>query len=211
VPSDRSEDNHIVNKEISDENTQTQYIYEGDTYTFEGAISPVGSSDHIYWKSTDESVATVDEDGVVTGVGEGTAVLEMYVGATQESAFAQDMLDSVKLRTIARPGVKSIELTDSNTVVITFTQPVEKSSVVSGTALSANISILPVEKDGKQGKDLGTCTAVLNPKGKVLTVVTENEFSGAYEFILSDQIVTEEKVAIASYDKVKKVTVALED
>jgi hypothetical protein len=212
VPSDRSEDNHIVNKEISDENTQTQYIYEGDTYEFEGAVSPVGSSDHIYWKSTDESVFTVDEDGVVTGVGEGAAVLEMYVGATQESAFAQDMLDSVKIRTIARPGVKSVELSDTNTLVITFTQAVEKSTVVSGTGLSSNISILPVEKDGKTGKELGSCLAVLNTKGKVLTVITENEFSGAYEFIISDQIMTAEgNVAIAAYDKVKKVTVALED
>ncbi len=211
VPSDRSEDNHIINKSISDEKTQTQYIYQGDTYTFEGAISPAGSSDNIYWKSTDEAVFTVDSEGVATAVGEGAAELEMYVGATEESAFAQEKLDSVKIRTIARPGVKSITLSDEKTLVITFTHAIERSTVVSGAGLATSVSIIPVEKDGKTGKDLGSCLALLNSKNKELTIITENEFSGAYRFIVTEDVMTEENVAIAAYDETKKVVVALED
>jgi len=209
VPSDRSEDNHIVNKSINNETTQEQYIYQGDTYTFEGAISPIGSSDSIYWKSTDESVFTVDAGGEVKAVGEGAAVLEMYVGSSEESAFARDALDTIKIRTIARPSVKSIQLKDdANTLVINFTHPVAKSTVVSGSALSGNISILPAQYDGRQGKDLGKISAVLNEK--TLIVMTENEFSGAYQFVITGAVTTEDGVALAPYDEMKKVVVSLE-
>lgn len=208
VPSDRSEDNRIVNKEISDEKTQTMYIYQGDTYTVEGAISPIGSSDSIFWKSTDESVFTVDHEGVVTAVGEGAAVLEMYVGATEESALAQEKLDSLKIRTIARPSVKSVQLSDANTLVITFTHAVAKSSVVSGTSLTTNVSIIPTKKDDKEGRDLGDIYAVLT--GKTLVITTKNEFSGVYQIIVSDEIVTTDQVRLAAYDEVKKVVLSLE-
>lgn len=208
IPSDRSEDNCITNKVINDENTQTQYIYEGESYPFEGAISPVGSSDNIYWKSTDESIFTVDEKGVVTGVEEGAAVLEMYVGATEESALARDKLDSMKIRIIARPKVKSIQLTDANTLAITFTQSVTKSTVVSGSGLTENISIIPTKKDDREGRDLGKIYAVLN--GKTLIVTTENEFSGVYQFIVTSDVTTTEQINIAPYDEIKKVILSLE-
>lgn len=208
VPSDRSEDNCITNKVITDENTQTQYIYEGESYTFEGAISPIGSSDNIYWKSTDESIFTVDEEGTVTGVEEGAASLEMYVGATEESALAQEKLDSMKIRIIARPKVKSVQLSDANTLAITFTQAVTKSTVVSGSALTENVSIIPTKKDDKEGRDLGQIYAVLN--GKTLIITTENEFSGVYQFIITSNVTTTEQINIAPYDEIKKVILSLE-
>lgn len=208
VPSDRSEDNYITNKVISDENTQTQYIYQGDTYDFEGALSPIGSSDMIFWKSTDESIFTVDEEGIVTAVGEGDAVLEMYVGATEASAFAQEKLDSINIRTIARPGVKSVQLSDANTLVITFTHAIAKSTVVSGTGLTENVSVLPAVKDDKVGTDLGRIFTIFNDK--TLIVTTEHEFSGAYEIIVTNAVTTTDQVQIAMYDEIKKVVVSLE-
>lgn len=208
VPSDRSTDNYITNKAVSDEKTQTQYIYQGDTYDFEGALSPMGSSDNIYWKSTDESVFTVDAEGIVTAVGEGAAVLEMYVGATEDSALAQEKLDSVKIRTIARPGVKNVQLSDANTLVITFTHAITKSTVVSGTGLTDNVSVLPTVKEDKVGRELGKIFTVFNEKTLVIT--TEHEFSGAYEIIVTDAVTTADQIRIAPYDEVKKVVVSLE-
>ncbi len=208
VPSDRSADNYITNKAISDEKTQTQYIYQGDTYDFEGALSPIGSSDNIYWKSTDESVFTVDAEGIVTAVGEGAAVLEMYVGATEDSALAQEKLDSVKIRTIARPGVKNVQLSDANTLVITFTHAITKSTVVSGTGLTDNVSVLPTVKEDQVGRELGKIFTVFNEKTLVIT--TEHEFSGAYEIIVTDGVTTADQIRIAPYDEVKKVVVSLE-
>jgi len=210
VPCDRSTDNHIVNKNISNKTTQEQYIYNGETYAFEGAISPIGSSDNIYWKSTDESVFTVDENGVVTGTGEGAAVLEMYVGANAESAYKLEMLDSLKIRILARPSVKSIQLkNDANTLVINFTHEVAKNTVISGSSLSENISIIPAQYDGVEGKDLGKLNAVLNEK--TLIVMTEHEFSGAYEFVISSNVLTTDGMSIEAYDKIKKVVVSLEN
>lgn len=208
VPSDRSEDNCIINKEISDEKTQTMYIYQGDTYEVKGAVSPIGSSDNIYWKSTDEEVFTVATNGAIKAVGEGAAVLEMYVGATEEAALAKDKLDSLKIRTIARPGVKSVQLSDANVLVINFTHAVAKSTVISGTGLSNNVAIIPTKKDDKEGRALGEIRAVLT--GKTLVITTEHEFSGAYQIIVSDEVVTTDQIKLAAYDEVKKVVLSLE-
>lgn len=208
VPSDRSEDNRIVNKEISDEKTQTMYIYQGDTYTVEGAVSPIGSSDNIYWKSTDENVFTVASDGAIKAVEEGAAVLEMYVGATEEAALAKDKLDSLKIRTIARPSVKSVQLSDAKVLEINFTHAITKSTVISGVGLTENVAIIPTKKDDKEGHDLGEIRAVLT--GKTLVITTENEFSGAYQIVVSDEITTVDQVKIAAYDEVKKVVLSLE-
>lgn len=208
VPSDRSEDNCIENKEISDEKTQTMYIYQGDSYEFHGKISPLGSSDNIYWRSTDEKVFKVTSDGAVTAEEEGAAVLEMYVGATEEAALAKDKVDSLKIRTIARPGVKSVQLSDSNVLVITFTHAVTKSTVVSGTGLTENITITPTKKDDKEGRSLGDIYAILT--GKTLVITTENEFSGAYQIVVSDEVLTADQVKLTAYDEVKKVVLSLE-
>ena len=208
VPSDRSEDNRIINKEISDEKTQTMYIYQGDTYNVEGAVSPIGSSDNIYWKSTDENVFTVTSDGAIKAVEEGAAVLEMYVGATEEAALAKDKLDSLKIRTIARPSVKSVQLSDAKVLEINFTHAVTKSTVVSGVGLTENVTITPTKKDDKEGHDLGEIRAVLT--GKTLVITTENEFSGAYQIVVSDEVMTTDQVKITAYDEVKKVVLSLE-
>ncbi len=208
VPSDRSEDNKIVNKVISDEKTQTMYIYQGDTYTVEGAVSPIGSSDNIYWKSTDEEVFTVATNGAIQAVEEGAAVLEMYVGATEEAAFAKDKLDSLKIRTIARPSVKSVQLSDTKVLEINFTHAIVKSTVISGVGLTENVALIPAKKDDKEGRDLGEIRAVLT--GKTLVITTENEFSGAYQIVVSDNVMTTDQVKIAAYDEVKKVVLSLE-
>ena len=46
----------------------------GESMTIEHSVTPVKASDDtLFWKSSDESVATVDENGVVTAVGVGSA------------------------------------------------------------------------------------------------------------------------------------------
>ena len=78
----------------------------GDTLALEATVEPGDASiKSVTWKSSDESVATVDEDGVVTAQGAGTATItatsvdnpdakatcEVTVTAKPEPAEAQDM------------------------------------------------------------------------------------------------------------------------
>ena len=60
-------------------------ILPGGQVTMQVAAQPAGSdTEHLIWFSSDESVATVSSRGVVTGVGEGTAVIraETLTGVT---------------------------------------------------------------------------------------------------------------------------------
>lgn len=64
----------IVPTEISLDKSEL-ILTEGDTYTFEVTINPVEATDKsVTWTSSDENVATI-EDGVVTGIAPGTAVI----------------------------------------------------------------------------------------------------------------------------------------
>lgn len=50
-------------------------IYEKDTLQMEARVLPTTYDPGLIWSSSDPSVATVDERGVVTGVQAGTAVI----------------------------------------------------------------------------------------------------------------------------------------
>ena len=47
----------------------------GDIDTLEANISPSNASDTIHWKSSDESIATVNQEGIVTAVSKGETVI----------------------------------------------------------------------------------------------------------------------------------------
>ena len=55
----------------------TASVYVGDTTTLVATVTPADATiDGITWSSDDESIATVDASGVVTGVADGTATTE---------------------------------------------------------------------------------------------------------------------------------------
>jgi len=55
----------------------------GETLDLDATINPVGAVGTIVWASSDESVATVDQNGVVTGISEGSASISATVGGTE--------------------------------------------------------------------------------------------------------------------------------
>ncbi len=63
------------------------YVEVGDTETLTATVSPADASDgSVTWTSSDETVATVDENGTVTGVKAGTATIT----ATTVSGYTAD-------------------------------------------------------------------------------------------------------------------------
>ena len=74
----------------------TASIYVGNTTTLVATVTPTNATiDGITWSSDDESVATVDESGVVTGVAAGTATI---TATTENGGFAATCTVTVSRR-----------------------------------------------------------------------------------------------------------------
>lgn len=79
------ETTEVVKKEIPVEsvtlNADAQSLYVGKTVTLTATITPENATDaSVIWTTDDETVATVDGNGVVTGVSKGTAVIKAAAG-----------------------------------------------------------------------------------------------------------------------------------
>ena len=66
----------------------------GESYTLQATVTPAGTGLKVYWTSDDSEVATVDENGTVTAVGHGTAVIRASVG----EAWAECIVRVIDLR-----------------------------------------------------------------------------------------------------------------
>ena len=65
-----------------DETTLEMVYGNGKEVTLEATVSPADAEDYdVTWSSSDESVATVDDEGVVHAVGAGTAVITAKAGS----------------------------------------------------------------------------------------------------------------------------------
>ena len=55
-------------------------IFKNQTVTLTATVSPANTTDAVTWSSSNSSVATVNENGVVTGVSQGTAIITAQAG-----------------------------------------------------------------------------------------------------------------------------------
>ena len=60
-------------------------ITVGGTYTPGCVVNPEGSTDKPVWTSSDDSIAKVDEDGEITGIAAGTAVIAVTAGSKTDT------------------------------------------------------------------------------------------------------------------------------
>lgn len=107
----------------------------GDSVSLAAAVVPADATNQkIYWTSSDTNVATVDENGNVTAVGEGTAVIEAktmnwgYV-STCEAVVAGDVVTPTPTPTVVPP-TQSPDVTPT----VTPTVPPTETPTVTPTA-----------------------------------------------------------------------------
>lgn len=85
-------------------------IHEGDTYRLEVEVTPSDYSQYVSFRSSDEAVVKVDDDGVVTAVGEGYS--SAYAKVDWDSKHSSE--ESVRFRVVdANQKVVTLEL-DTN-------------------------------------------------------------------------------------------------
>lgn len=133
----------LKNKEITLTST-------GATFTLEPKIEHKKETDKITWTSSNENVATVDNNGVVTAVSEGTAVITVKVGeatdtckVTVEYPEVVIPVESIKLNT------EKVTLTSSGaTFALEVNVEPENTTDKNITFTSSNEKVATVDSNG---------------------------------------------------------------
>lgn len=91
------------------------YLFQGGTLQLEAKVKPngannVASNQDVVWSSRTPEIAVVDDNGLVTGVGEGTAIIKVET-ADQANAEALGTIEgTIKLEVRDEIGVQSIDV-----------------------------------------------------------------------------------------------------
>ncbi|MDE5840324.1 MAG: Ig-like domain-containing protein, partial [Muribaculaceae bacterium] len=127
----------------------TAKVEEGKTVTLKATVRPVAATDQtVSWTSSDETVATVDSKGVVTGVKAGTAVITAKAGEKTATCTV-----TVTAKVIAVTGITlsqteaTVEVGEPLTLVATVTPDNATDKTV--TWSSSNEAVATVDQDGK--------------------------------------------------------------
>ena len=154
-----------------------------ETFTLQATLTPFGSTAKITWKSSDTSVATVSDKGVVKGITEGVAIIRATAGEKSanctvtvvDPSNADVNVSSVKFNT----GVLNLDLEENKTAKLTATVLPENATDKTLTWSSSKPAVASVENDGSitaltAGKTIVTATAHNGEKATcVVTVVGE--------------------------------------
>lgn len=92
----------------------TNYLKPKETYQFSAIITPSTLSQEVVWSSSNESIATVDENGLVEAIGEG--LVTITATSKHHSLYKDEMLVLVAKGTSAT-GTDSFEETTETTTI----------------------------------------------------------------------------------------------
>ena len=120
-------------------------LEKGTTGNVVATVSPEDTTSSLVWESSDESVATVAEDGVVTAVDKGTAVITAKADGVTASYTVNV---TIPLKSIAVNGTVST-LKKGTTTQLTVTYDPDDTTDVKGvTWTSSNEAVAAVNEDG---------------------------------------------------------------
>ena len=165
------------------------YSYQKLTYKLAGSITPYGASQSVTWKSSNTSVATVSQSGVVTGLKPGTATITVTANAgSKKSASVK-----ITVKSTVQPGGLNIQISGRKTLkrskgryVYTFTQYTLKPNFTQTTApankgvvwKSSNTNVYKITQNG-------VLTPVLGHSGSTVVSACSKEnksICGYYTF-----------------------------
>ena len=135
-------------------------IKEGESVTLTPTVKPDNATNKaVTWTSGNESVATVDSDGKVTGVKAGTATI---IAATQDGGKIATCAVTVNALTVLVTGITldtSLDLEEGKSVTLIATVKPDNAFDKSLTWSSSNESVATVDQNGKvTAKSKGTAT-----------------------------------------------------
>lgn len=177
----------------------------GEKYDFNRSLTPKGSSDKSYWYIKDQDIATVDKNGVVTALKEGTTQLEVRSGASKKAAEDRlnDVTHAINISITAPVAeVTNVVKSGDNQLTITFSHEMSRGSLInaSGRLNTGNIRLEGKKIDNKDAADLGDITPALSLDGKTLTLTAKNKFDGYYELKIENDATTVAGIAFKGYE-----------
>ena len=153
----------------------------GRTQQLNIVCNPENTTDEINveWTSSDDTVATVDENGVVTAISEGTAIITAKVG--DKTATVTVTVKEIPIEQISLEGTPVKVLIGENVDVKVTVNPADATYNISDLKfISSNSDVLFVSEDG---------TVVAKGLGKaILTVVAPNGVKSQIEIEVVDSI-----------------------
>ena len=162
-------------------NKTSTTLVEGETETLVATVMPENATDKsVVWESSNESAATVSQEGLVTAVGEGKATITVK---TNDGGFSASCEVTVKKKVIAVTGVKlsaaSMTLREGDRGILTAT--VEPANATNKNVEWWTTDLDIVSVTSAPGGSTGYVEARKAGKTTV-TVKTENgEFSASCE------------------------------
>ena len=169
----------------------TASIYVGNTTTLVATVTPTNATiDGITWSSNNESVATVDESGVVTGVAAGTATI---TATTENGGFAATCTVTVSRRPSGGGGGGSTTYTVSVDAGRNGDVTVSPTRASSGSTVTITVDpdngyeldeLTVLDKNGKEvelTKKSDSKYTFKMPSGKVTIEATFAEIGAEYE------------------------------
>lgn len=143
-------------------------LFIGTTDTVRYAVMPYNATNkNVTFNTSDRNVVTVDSQGVVTGVGEGDAVITV---TTQEGNFKAECtvhVDKVAVKNIDRISEKNVTLNVNSSMNLEVNVLPENATYKSITWKSSNESIVSVDQTGKMtAKSSGYAIVTATADGK---------------------------------------------
>ncbi len=165
----------------------------GDTAQLSATVSPEDATNtNVSWSSSDESIATVTEDGLVTAVAEGTASI---IVTTEDGGYTASA--TIDVSSIAVTGISvspvSDSITISGTVQLTATISPEDATNTNVSWSSSNDSIATVTEDG-------LVTGVTEGSVYIMVTSEDGDFTDTCNIIVSGEAVNNAPVAAISAD-----------
>ena len=161
----------------------------GDTATLTATVTPAGAS-AVTWSSSDTTVATVDDEGVVTAVGAGDAVITVttvYGKKTDECAVT--VAPKITYNLAVTPTTATIKVGETqaySAAFVTFSDGVQTASetVTDVTWSTSDASVAPIENGTASGLTSGTVTVT----AKYTPAGSQEEYTGSATLVVKDDI-----------------------
>lgn len=170
-------------------------LVEGDTEELMATVMPENATDKgIEWKSSDESVATVSQTGLVTALKEGSSAMTVI---TNDGGFTATCAVTVNKKTIAVSEVqlnkKELTLTEGGTEKLVVTVKPDDATDKSVVWESSNTAVATVDQEG-------LVTAVGEGKATITVKTNDGGFSASCEVTVKKKViaVTGVKLSAAS-------------
>ncbi len=153
----------------------------GETLTLTATVTPDDATDKsVTWSSSDDKIATVEEDGTVTAVAEGEAVITVK---TTDGGYTAECKVTVEKPTVSATGV-ALDKTEATmkigeTLTLTATVTPDDATDKSVTWSSSDDKIATVDEDG-------TVTAVAEGEAVITVKTTDGGYTAECKVTVKD-------------------------